>query len=48
MNQSSLTLWAPYTTIMQRISGAKQIDSLTVKIKDDIESQTAEKALPNC
>ncbi|HGO5822611.1 TPA: MacB family efflux pump subunit [Mannheimia haemolytica] len=45
MNQSSLTLWAPYTTIMQRISGAKQIDSLTVKIKDDIESQTAEKSV---
>lgn len=30
---------------MQRISGAKQIDSLTVKIKDDIESQTAEKSI---
>lgn len=45
MNQSSLTLWAPYTTIMQRISGAKQIDSLTVKIKDNVESQTAEKSI---
>lgn len=45
MNQSSLTMWSPYTTIMQRISGAKQIDSLTVKIKDDIESQTAEKSI---
>lgn len=45
MNQSSLTLWAPYTTIMQRISGQKQIDSLTVKIKDNVESQTAEKSV---
>ncbi|MDD0824884.1 MacB family efflux pump subunit [Mannheimia sp. AT1] len=45
MNQSSLTLWAPYTTIMQRISGAKQIDALTVKIKDNVESQTAEKSI---
>lgn len=44
-NQTSLTLWAPYTTIMQRISGAKQIDSLTVKIKDHVESQTAEKSI---
>lgn len=45
MNQSSLNLWTPYTTLMQRISGAKQIDSLTVKIKDDVESQTAEKSI---
>ncbi|QIM66682.1 macrolide ABC transporter permease/ATP-binding protein MacB [Mannheimia granulomatis] len=45
MNQSSLTLWAPYTTTMQRISGAKQIDALTVKIKDNVESQTAEKSI---
>lgn len=42
---SNLTLWTPYTTLMQRISGAKQIDSITVKIKDDVESQTAEKSL---
>ncbi|MFA9488184.1 MULTISPECIES: MacB family efflux pump subunit [unclassified Mannheimia] len=45
MNQTSLTLWSPYTTIMQRVSGAKQIDSLTVKVKDNIESQTAEKSI---
>lgn len=45
MNQSSLTMWTPYTTLMQRISGAKQIDSLTVKIKDNVESQTAEKRI---
>lgn len=45
MNQSSLTLWAPYTTTMQRISGAKQIDALTIKIKDNVESQTAEKSI---
>lgn len=45
LNQTSLTLWSPYTTIMQRVSGAKQIDSLTVKIKDNVESQTAEKSI---
>ncbi|AWW34707.1 macrolide ABC transporter permease/ATP-binding protein MacB [Mannheimia varigena] len=45
MNQTSLTLWSPYSTIMQRVSGAKQIDSLTVKIKDNVESQTAEKSI---
>lgn len=42
---NNLNLWIPYTTLMQRISGAKQIDSITVKIKDEIESQTAEKGL---
>lgn len=42
---SNLNLWTPYTTLMQRISGAKQIDSITVKIKDNVESQTAEKSL---
>lgn len=45
MNQTSLKIWMPYTTLMQRISGEKQIDSLTVKVKDDIESQTAEKSI---
>lgn len=45
MNQTSLKMWAPYTTLMQRISGEKHIDSLTVKIKDDVESQTAEKSI---
>lgn len=42
---NNLNLWTPYTTLMQRISGAKQIDSITVKIKTQIESQTAEKSL---
>lgn len=45
MNQTSLKMWLPYTTLMQRISGEKHIDSLTVKIKDDVESQTAEKSI---
>lgn len=42
---NNLTLWTPYSTLMQRISGAKQIDSITVKVKDKVESQTAEKSL---
>lgn len=45
MNQTSLKMWSPYTTLMQRISGEKRIDSLTVKVKDNIESQTAEKSI---
>ncbi|KMK51737.1 macrolide transporter [[Actinobacillus] muris] len=42
---SNLNLWTPYTTLMQRISGAKNIDSIAVKIRDNVESQTAEKSL---
>ena len=45
MHQTSLKLWTPYTTLMQRISGEKHIDSLTVKVKDEVESQTAEKSV---
>ncbi|SUT86272.1 macrolide-specific ABC-type efflux carrier [Actinobacillus ureae] len=45
MNQTSLKMWMPYTTLMQRISSEKHIDSLTVKVKDNIESQTAEKSI---
>ena len=45
MHQTSLKLWTPYTTLMQRISGEKHIDSLTVKVKDEVESQTAEKSI---
>ena len=45
MYQTSLKLWTPYTTLMQRISGEKHIDSLTVKVKDEVESQTAEKSV---
>lgn len=45
MNQTSLKMWTPYTTLMQRISGEKHIDYLTVKVKDNIESQTAEKSV---
>ena len=45
MHQTSLRLWTPYTTLMQRISGEKHIDSLTVKVKDEVESQTAEKSV---
>ena len=45
MHQTSLKLWTPYTTLIQRISGEKHIDSLTVKVKDEVESQTAEKSV---
>jgi macrolide transport system ATP-binding/permease protein len=41
-NNDSLTIWVPYTTVMSKITGAKHINSITVKIADDVNSQMAE------
>ncbi len=45
MASSNLTVWLPYTTAMNKISGEKTIDSITVKIKNDVNTQIAEKNL---
>ncbi|NBH74849.1 MacB family efflux pump subunit [Rodentibacter pneumotropicus] len=42
---SSLNVYAPYTTVMNRISGSKKISSITVKIADDVDSTVAEKGI---
>lgn len=42
---SSLNLWAPYTTVMNKITGNRHIDSIVVKVKDTVNSQVAEKNL---
>ncbi|MCK3657161.1 macrolide ABC transporter permease/ATP-binding protein MacB [Pasteurellaceae bacterium Pebbles2] len=44
---SSLNIYIPYTTAMNKISGNQKIDSITVKIKDDVNSTVAEKDLTN-
>ena len=44
-NSDSLTLYMPYTTLMHQISGNKFVSNITVKIKDNINSQTAEKGI---
>ncbi len=41
----NLQIWAPYTTVINQISGQRYINSITVKIKDDVNSQAAEKGL---
>ena len=41
----SLTLWSPYTTVMNKITGAKNISSVIVKVNDKISSQVAESNL---
>ncbi len=40
-----LNLWAPYTTVMHKISGATYISSIVVKVNDSVSSQVAEKNL---
>ncbi|OOF69243.1 MacB family efflux pump subunit [Rodentibacter caecimuris] len=42
---SSLNIYAPYTTVMNKITGGTKINSITVKISDDINSNAAEKSL---
>lgn len=41
----SLTLWSPYTTVMNKITGAKNISSVIVKVNDKVSSQVAESNL---
>ena len=40
-----LMLWSPYTTVMHQITGESHTNSITVKIKDDANTQVAEKGL---
>ncbi|MBS6025986.1 MAG: MacB family efflux pump subunit [Haemophilus pittmaniae] len=42
---SSLNMYAPYTTVMNRISGSKKIGSITVKIDDSVDTTAAEKGI---
>lgn len=41
-NSSNLELWSPYTTVMHKITGARYINSVTVKISNDVNTQVAE------
>ena len=40
-----LSLWAPYTTVMSKITGEHHISSIVVKVNDAVSSQVAEKNL---
>lgn len=44
-NVENLNIWAPYTTVMHRISGSNSIDNITVRIKDNVDTNTAEKGI---
>lgn len=47
MNNSSLNIYIPYTTVINKFSGNQKISSITVKIRDNINSKVAEKDLTN-
>ncbi|MGL5278163.1 MAG: ABC transporter permease, partial [Cetobacterium sp.] len=42
INNSELNIFTPYTTIMNKITGDKKINSLTVKVRDEVDSEAAE------
>ena len=44
-DSSSLNIYVPYTTLMHQISGSKHINGIAVKVKDNVDSQTAEKGV---
>jgi macrolide transport system ATP-binding/permease protein len=41
--QDTLQMWAPYTAVMNRITGNRNISSITVKVVDDVSMAAAEK-----
>lgn len=43
----TLSLFTPYTTLMNKISKRKNISSISVRISDEINSQVAQKSLEN-
>lgn len=43
--EDSLQVWTPYTTVMQKITGSKNISSITVLIKEDVNTSMAEKKI---
>lgn len=44
-NNSSLSMWMPYTSAMGRITGEGHLKSLTVRVKDGIDTAAAEASL---
>lgn len=41
----NLTMWTPYTTLMNKITGDKHISSIIVKVNNNVSAQVAEKNL---
>lgn len=45
MSSSDLNIFSPYTVVMNKISGEKYIGSITVKVKENIDSQVVQKSI---
>lgn len=45
MNSSDLNIYCPYTVVMHKVTGENFINSITVKVKNDIDSQVAQKSI---
>lgn len=41
----TMNIWVPYTTAMYRINGSSDINSITVKVSDHVNSQVAEEGI---
>ena len=41
----TITLYSPYTTTMRKITGTNDINSITVKVSDFVNSQVAEDSI---
>ena len=44
-SSESMNIWTPYTTAMYRITGSSDINSITVKVSDNVNSQVAEESI---
>ena len=44
-DSESMNIWTPYTTAMYKINGTSDINSITVKISDKVNSQVAEESI---
>ena len=44
-SSESMNIWTPYTTAMYRITGSSDINSITVKVADNVNSQVAEESI---
>lgn len=40
-----MTIWTPYTTTMYKINGTNDINSITVRVSDNVNSQVAEESI---
>ncbi len=46
-DSDSMNIWVPYTTAMYKINGSTDINSITVKVADNVNSQVAEESIEN-